>query len=59
MSDENNKKLETDTSPVLADNEKSEMRKGIEKIQENIKKRRGGLPVDFDEKAFMDEGWER
>lgn len=59
MPDENNKKLETDTSPNLADNEKYEIRKGIEKIQKNIKKRRGDLPVDFDEKAFMDEGWER
>ena len=58
MPDENSEKLENDAPPVSTDIEKSEMRKGIEKIQKNIKNRWGPLPVDFAEKAFMDEGWE-
>lgn len=59
MPDEDNEKLETDTFLISVGNEKSEMRKSVEKIQKDIKKRGGGaLPVDFDEKAFMDEGWE-
>lgn len=57
MSNEN-KKLETDMPLVSADIEKTEMRKCIEKIQGDIKNRWGLLPVKFDEKAFMDEGWE-
>lgn len=58
MSDENNKPLKSDALPISPNNEKSELYERIKEIQVNIKKRRGYFPVNFDEKAFMDEGWE-
>lgn len=58
MYDENNKPLESDTLQISPNNEKSELYERIKEIQVNIKKRRECFPVDFDEKAFMDEGWE-
>lgn len=58
MSDENNKPLEFDALQISPDNEKSELYERIKEIQVDIKKRRGCFPVNFDEKTFMDEGWE-
>jgi len=52
---EKNKENITEIAPVA---ETTLMRKRVAEIQEDIKKRLGHLPYDFDEKAFMDEGWE-
>lgn len=42
---------------VSMNSETSSLLEQISKIQEEIKKLYGSLPNDFDEKAFMDEGW--
>ncbi len=58
MTDENNKPLEFDVLQISLNNEKSELYERIKEIQVTIKKCGGCFPDDFNEKAFMDEGWE-
>lgn len=58
MVDEDAEKIKKNITEIAPDAEKTLMRKRIAEIQEDFKKRFGHLPSDFDEKAFMDEGWE-
>ncbi|MBX8803337.1 hypothetical protein HBA92_21665 [Ochrobactrum sp. MR28] len=58
MVEENSDKTKENITEIAPDAEKTLMRKRIVEIQEDFKKLLGHLPSDFDEKAFMDEGWE-
>lgn len=58
MANEGTKKLEGTIPKTILESETNLMRKRIAEIQEDIKNRLGDLPTDFNEKAFMDEGWE-
>ena len=58
MANEGTKKLDGTVPKTALKAEASLMRKRVAEIQEDIKNRFGLLPTDFDEKTFMDEGWE-
>ncbi|MFS2327946.1 hypothetical protein U2P60_21610 [Brucella sp. H1_1004] len=58
MVDEVSEKIKENITEIAPDAEKTLMRERIAEIQEDFKKLLGHLPSDFDEKAFMDEGWE-
>lgn len=58
MVSEDIKKLDETVPKTALKAETSLMRKCVAEIQEDIKNRFGPLPTDFDEKTFMDEGWE-
>lgn len=52
------KKLDGIVPETAIKAEASLIHKRVAEIQEDIKNRFGRLPTDFDEKTFMDEGWE-
>lgn len=58
MTNEGTKKLDKTVPETALEAETSLIRKRIAEIQEDIKNRFGCLPTDFNEKTFMDEGWE-
>jgi len=52
------KAFEKNGGDVSTNSETSPLLERVSKIQESVKNRCSPLPADFDEKAFMDEGWE-
>lgn len=58
MPENDEKAFEKKDADVSTISETSSLLEQVSEMVETIKNRRGSFPTDFDEKVFMDEGWE-
>lgn len=58
MPENDEKAFEKNDADVSTISETCSSNEDVSEIVEKIKNRRGSFPTDFDEKVFMDEGWE-